>query len=186
MYNIPAVILAGGKSRRMGRDKALLPFQGYSTLSEFQYAKLKCHFADVYLSSKENKFPFRCTCIRDMDTCSSPLVALVSLFSQIKTDNIFILSVDTPLVTKEIIDRLCQVDYTRYDAVVAAHKNGTEPLCAIYNRTLLQEAKNAIEKEEHALHKLLKNATVKYVYFENSKSFTNLNYPETYEKLRFG
>jgi len=35
-----AIIFAGGKSSRMGRDKALLPFGGYDTLTEYQYRRL--------------------------------------------------------------------------------------------------------------------------------------------------
>jgi len=53
-----AIIFAGGKSSRMGRDKALLPFGGYDTLTEYQYRRLSKIFNRVYISTKNDKFNF--------------------------------------------------------------------------------------------------------------------------------
>ena len=60
-----AVIFAGGKSSRMGEDKALLPFSNYPTLTEFQHDKLSTLFDDVYISAKQNNFDFECRVIQD-------------------------------------------------------------------------------------------------------------------------
>jgi len=43
-FDIPCVILCGGKSSRMGEDKALLPFGEYSTLVQYQYERLQSVF----------------------------------------------------------------------------------------------------------------------------------------------
>jgi len=55
--DIACVILAGGKSSRMGEDKALLPF-GYSpTLTQYQLKKFQDYFKDLYISTKDkNKY----------------------------------------------------------------------------------------------------------------------------------
>ncbi|MCF6173461.1 MAG: NTP transferase domain-containing protein [Campylobacteraceae bacterium] len=63
--DICAVVLAGGKSSRMGRDKALLQFGWYDTLVEYQYRKLEAIFDKVYISSKEDKFDFDVDIIYD-------------------------------------------------------------------------------------------------------------------------
>ena len=57
--SVSAVIFAGGKSSRMGEDKSLLPFGTYTTLAEYQHAKLSKLFYKVYLSAKKNKFIFK-------------------------------------------------------------------------------------------------------------------------------
>ncbi len=93
-----AVIFAGGKSSRMGEDKALLPFANYPTLAEFQQAKLSTLFDHVYISAKANKFDFECKVIQDIYTDNSPLVGLISVFETIKAEEVFILSVDAPFV----------------------------------------------------------------------------------------
>mgnify|MGYP003441403126 FL=1 len=57
-FEIPCVILSGGKSSRMGEDKSLLPFSSSNSLIEFQFNRLKPHFKDIYISSKNDKFDF--------------------------------------------------------------------------------------------------------------------------------
>jgi len=73
IQHIPAIIFAGGKSSRMGRDKALLPFGGYQSLAQYQYNKLKTIFKDVYISTKKNKFDFEANLIYDTYQINSPL-----------------------------------------------------------------------------------------------------------------
>ncbi len=61
---LSAIILAGGKSGRMKKDKSLLPFNEYNTLAEFQYRRLSKIFSKVYISTKNNKFDFEAIYIR--------------------------------------------------------------------------------------------------------------------------
>ena len=52
LFEIPCVILSGGKSSRMGEDKSLLPFSSSNTLIQYQYERLKPYFKEIYISSK--------------------------------------------------------------------------------------------------------------------------------------
>ena len=183
-----AVILAGGKSSRMQQDKALLPFGEAKSLSEFQYRRLSKIFSKVYISSKNNKFDFDVQVIEDRYENSSPLVALVSIFETLeKVEEIFLLSVDTPFVSEMVIDVLYKNNCS-VDVVVAQSDNGLEPLCAIYHRSCLVEAKRALEENKHRLHALLEKLEVKSVKIEDESLFMNLNYPSEYEiaQKRFG
>ena len=117
-YNIPLIIFAGGKSSRMGQDKALLPFGKYKTLSEFQHKRLSKLFKKVYISAKTNKFDFEANIIEDKYKESSPLVGIISVFETLNVDKVFILSVDAPFVNKETIDKLMHSN-NRFDAVIA-------------------------------------------------------------------
>ena len=183
MYDIPAVIFAGGKSSRMGADKALLPFNAYPTLSEYQYVKLKKYFTSVYLSSKEKKFDFTCDVILDTHTLSSPLVALVSIFDTLEAETVFVLSVDAPLVGQHVIAKLFHAYDSKFDAIIAKSPNGLEPLCGIYNRSILTSAQASLDKNKHKLIKLLENAYTQTVFFEEDVAFTNLNFKHEYEAL---
>ena len=90
--SINAVIVAGGKSSRMGQDKSLLPFGTYRTLAEYQHVKLSKLFNKVYISTKEDKFDFECLVVKDIFQVSSPLVGLISIFETLQTDEVFIIS----------------------------------------------------------------------------------------------
>ena len=83
LYN-HAIIFAGGRSPRMGKDKALLPFGKQTTLTAYQYKKLKKVFRHVSISAKENKFNFDCQVIPDIYEECSPLVGLLSIFDTLK------------------------------------------------------------------------------------------------------
>ena len=185
MYNIPAVIFAGGKSSRMGQDKALLPFANTTTLSQFQYQKLDTLFQTVYLSAKTNKFDFPCQVITDNYEESSPLVGIVSLFESLEVDAVFILSVDAPLVDETVINKLYEVyrENPQVSAVIAKSPKGLEPLCGIYTREILPLAKEYLSTNNHRLTKLLDHSQIKVVHFSSNKPFTNLNTPEEYKAI---
>jgi len=182
MYNIPAIIFAGGKSSRMGRDKALLPFHNYTSLSNFQYQKLNNIFEIVYLSSKEDKFDFNCTIIKDIYRQSSPLIGIISVFETLSDNAVFILSVDAPFIDKNVIEKL----YTAYkdnptsSAIIAKSPKGIEPLCGIYTRNILSLAKEHLNTNKHKLTDLLFNSSIIIVYFDTNKPFININTPDEY------
>jgi len=181
-HTIPAVIFAGGKSSRMGQDKALLPFKAFSTLTQFQHHKLSQYFNTVYISCKANKFNFEANLILDTYKASSPLIGIVSIFETLKVDEIFILSVDTPLVDKEIFNTLVEKQESHYDATIATSPKGLEPLCGVYRRSILPYAYKQIEQNNHKLIRLLEIAKTKKVFFKEEKPFTNLNYFKEYQK----
>lgn len=175
-----AVIFAGGKSSRMGKDKALLPFGEYSTLSEYQYNRLSKIFKKVYISAKSNKFNFKVDIIEDNYETSSPLVALISIFENLDIDEVFILSVDAPFISKEIIERLYIEADSSSDIIVASSINGLEPLCGIYRRALLDLAKEFLLKDNHKLTSLIKLSNHQIVKFNSTEEFLNLNTQEDY------
>jgi molybdopterin-guanine dinucleotide biosynthesis protein A len=182
-----AVIFAGGKSSRMGRDKALLPFGGFSTLSQFQQHKLSQLFSDVYLSSKEDKFDFDAQVIKDHYKESSPLVGIISIFESLDVEEVFVLSVDAPLVDEAVIARVCSQSKEDFDvntdAIIAQSPDGLQPLCGIYRRSILTLAKRHLAQNNHRLTTLLKASSMKVVKFDSNTPFTNLNTQEEYQKL---
>jgi len=178
-----AIIFAGGKSSRMGRDKALLPFGEYSTLCEYQYQRLAKIFETVHISTKEAKFDFDAPLIYDCYPQSSPLVGLISIFETIESDECFILSVDAPFVDEQVIERLYKQSVESLaDAIIAQSPGGNQPLCGIYRRSILPYAKEFIAQENHKLNALLRRADTTFVLFEDEAPFDNLNHPHEYEK----
>lgn len=180
--SMPAIIFAGGKSSRMGKDKALLPFGSYTTLAEFQYAKLSILFQEVYISAKTNKFHFACNVIEDTQEESSPLVGIVSIFETLNVEEVFILSVDVPFVEKNIIEKILNHAQTSNDAIVAQSPSGIQPLCGLYRKSILPFARRQLENHNHKLHDLLSMADTLFVPFDEDESFTNLNHPQEYQK----
>lgn len=184
MFNLPCILFAGGKSSRMGQDKSLLPFGGYSSLAQFQYNRLSKLFSTVYISAKSReKFDFNPDVIEDPEHCDfAPTAGFVAAFEAISQQRIFVLSVDTPFVEDEIIKILIDADKPHYDAVIPKTPLGTHPMVGIYHRSLLGELKRMLNEGDHRLGKLLAFAKTHYVEFSSEDPFLNLNHPSEYEK----
>jgi len=185
MLQIPCVIFAGGKSSRMGEDKALLPFGSYETLTQYQYHRLCKIFKNVYISCKESsKFHFNANFIEDDK--SSPVFAptsgFISVFRTIKEDRFFAISVDSPFIDKKIISKLLKEDNESFDATIAKTDEGLQPMCGIYHRNLENKFIKMQEEDNHKLGFLLKNSQTHSLYFKESNSFLNMNHPNEYQK----
>ena len=181
-YNY-AIIIAGGKSSRMGRDKALLPFGGYNSLAEYQYQKLQNIFQHVALSAKQDKFDFDCKVISDKYEASSPLVGILSIFESLpKVESVFILSIDAPFVDKCVIDAIMEKESNAVDAIIAESPSGLQPLCGLYKKSILPFAQAQYKEGKHKLQDLLAKANTEIVIFEDNTLFTNLNHFEEYKK----
>ena len=183
---LPLVIVAGGKSSRMGSDKALLPFGDFKTLSEYQLHRLKPYFSNIYVSSKsKEKFDFEAFFIEDSSEYSehSPLVALLSILEHLKTP-VCILSVDTPFVTPEVFDILYQNFKEGDDAIIATSPCSSHQLCAIYAPTMVEKIRTQLSFNEHKIRLLLDQSRTKYISFDDDALFLNLNHPDEYEKAQ--
>ena len=166
----------------MGQDKSLLPFGGYDSLCEYQFQRLRKYFEKVYIGTKEQKFSFDAPIILDRYPQSSPLVGLVSIFETIEEDECFILSVDAPFVDGTVIEALYEASTDHsLDAIIASSPQGRQPLCGIYRRSIMPDAKQFLRQDKHKLNTLLNTVKSHFVYYQEEKLFGNLNHPHEYE-----
>lgn len=183
LHNTVCVVLCGGKSSRMGEDKALLPFFEKSSLAKYQYDRLKPHFKKVYISSKINKFDFleKNSLILDKNETYSPIAALESIFETINEEKIFILTVDTPLIQIETIKKIIE-NSQNYDICVAKTSR-LHNLCGLFKKQRIKPLiKKMLQDDFHKVGFLLQSLNSKEVQFEDENEFINLNQKEDYKK----
>ena len=137
-------MLAGGESRRMGRDKATLPWRG-RPLWEWQMEKLRALHPEMILLSVRSDVPWRppdVEVIVDVPPSLGPLSGLAAALAAIKTDHLLVLAVDMPFMTTENLLTLCSLA-TEGIGVVPMIDGKAEPLGAIYPKeagAVFQEA----------------------------------------------
>jgi len=185
MIDIPCIIFAGGKSSRMGEDKALLPFAGYSTLAEYQYSRLTKIFSTVYISCKDkSKFDFEANFIEDDKAyvLFAPTVGFYSIYNQLQEERFFVVSVDTPFINHKIIRKIVNVDKESNDATIAMLHDKIQPLCGIYHRSLFVKLQTMMQEQNHKLGYLLKNSNSSFVTYDDKRAFMNLNEKGEYNK----
>jgi len=180
MSEIDAVVLAGGRSRRMGRDKALLPFGGYETLAEYQYRRLSPYFERVWLSAKSDKFPFDAPLILDEGEIYSPMIALRSILGHTAAEAVFVLGVDLPFVSIDLIQKLTALYRQSHgDIIIVESPKGFQPLCAIYKTEIEEIVVSMINADEHRMGRLYEREELEVVtlFCRQETQFHNLNEP---------
>jgi molybdenum cofactor guanylyltransferase len=184
MIQTPCIIFTGGKSSRMGEDKALLPFAESPTLTQYQFDRLSKIFHSVYISCKSKQnFNFQANFIEDINKeLFAPTNGFISTFSQLNTEKFFAISVDTPFIDKQIIQTLFERDDDTYDATIATLDGKLQPLCGIYHYSLLTSFLEMEKNNNHKLGYLLKNSNTQLVSFNNQELFLNINDQEQYKK----
>lgn len=182
LKEIPCVILCGGKSSRMGEDKALLPFDKYNSLVQYQFERLKPHFKNVFLSSKVDKFDFSCDIIYDDKEISSPMIALQTILNATQDDKVFILTVDTPFVSIESMSKLYELS-NDFDITVAQTKK-IHNLCGVFDKSILEKVNEMVADDFHTIGALLKRSNTSYIPFEDENEFLNVNTPDEYKQAK--
>ena len=182
-FEITCVILSGGKSSRMGEDKSLLPFSTSKTLIQYQYDRLKPYFKNIYISSKVDKFDFlekNLLILDENKDIFSPILALDTIFKKFENQKIFIITVDTPLVSIDSISKLIDASIN-YDICIAQTEK-THNLCGVFSSNISLTIKTMIENDIHKIAYLINKNENKILKFPNNSEFLNINNKEEYEE----
>lgn len=130
--DIVGVVLAGGGSRRMGRDKAVLPWTG-TTLAHRAAAVLGEVCGEVFIAGPAALARADLEAVADLFPGCGPLAGLHAGFERAGDRAIFALACDMPFVNTELIRHLAGVAGGREEgAWVAGGEDGTQPLCGVY------------------------------------------------------
>ncbi|MFP4471893.1 MAG: NTP transferase domain-containing protein [Bacteroidales bacterium] len=134
---VTGIILAGGKSRRMGAEKGLVRFHGRPLIS-YAIEALMPHCDEILISANSTSFDhFGFRVIPDEIPGSGPMGGIWSCLKQSSNEVCVVLSCDTPLVDQAVIDKILRLN-DDFDVAVPWHRNAFyEPLCAAYHKRLL-------------------------------------------------
>jgi molybdenum cofactor guanylyltransferase len=173
--DITGFILAGGRSRRMGTDKAQIAW-GRGTFLTHAVDRMRQAASKVFIVGSAEGSPVRV--LPDVFAGSGPLAGLQAALAQTATDWNLVLAVDMPVVPAALlrfISEQCEdkvsaiVPLTsRADAATSFAANDSDnfagsseplgllqPLCAAYHRRLLPDFESALSRGEYSIHRLL-------------------------------
>ena len=142
--SVVGFVVAGGESRRMGRDKALLPWGG-ADLLDHALARLRAVASDVrILCGPEERYRDRGLPVeRDLVRGAGPLAGILTgLLAAAGRPGLF-LAVDLPHVPVALLARLVE-RAEGCDAVVPVSPRGPEPLCAVYGPRCLEPIRGRV------------------------------------------
>lgn len=187
MSEVPlnGLLLAGGQSRRMGKDKATLSYGG-KTQPERAAELLRARCAETFLSLRTDQTPpsevADLPTVRDCVSGAGPLTGILSAFAQDPDAAWLVIACDLPFLDGATLDHLlAERDSTRIaTAYRSAHDGLPEPLCAVYEPHARPTLLDFAERDVRCPRKILINTDPLLLDLLNPRALDNVNTPEDY------
>jgi len=185
-----SLVLAGGLSTRMGRDKALLTYYGEPQVRRM--ARLLDGIAPpAYVSVRKGQAVDPAfsglRLLPDQEESIGPMAGLLSAFREDPTSAWLVVAVDLPFVSERTLRSL--VEHRDPEAFATAFRNPEidqpEPVCAIYEPRIAPVLLSAAAQGRYTL-KILRDIPVRLVEPDNPRELANVNFPEDYQRAREG
>jgi molybdopterin-guanine dinucleotide biosynthesis protein A len=185
-----AFIIAGGKSSRMGQDKAFLVLEG-KTLIDHAIAQAKSIAEEVFIVGPAATFSAYGRIVKDIFPGCGPLGGIHAALRRSRSEYSLVLPLDMPLVTPEFLRFMLQKALTTQATVTVprAH-DGYQPLCAIYRSSFAELAEAALKQNRCRIDALFPADSTCIIGAEemqqngfDPRMFDNLNSPEDYERV---
>lgn len=188
---VSCVILAGGKNKRIGQEKAFLKI-GKKTIIEQQKDTLSKIFEEIIIVTNTlNSFKnIKAKVVKDIVPASGPLGGLYSGLAVSSNIHSFLIGCDMPFINLKLIKFMIK-QIGENDIVVPVSSKGIETLFAIYSINCLETIKQQIELRNLRLSDILNFHKVRYISQEEVEkidregfSFFNVNTPADYERAK--
>ncbi|NJL80545.1 MAG: molybdenum cofactor guanylyltransferase [Richelia sp. RM2_1_2] len=180
------LILAGGKSSRMGTDKALVIYQGKPILQRVYQVAAVCteqvYVLTPWAERYQNILPSNCQYLIETQPGRGPMNGLCEGLAQITADWILLLACDLPLLNIEIlqswINKLPQIP-TSTLALVPQRSQFWEPMCGFYRKEVKAELDTFLKAGKASFQELLSNIEVEALNIDEKTALMlfNCNYP---------
>ncbi len=189
---LSAVILAGGKSSRMGQDKALIAWDGIPLLQRVCQVASQC-CQQVYILTpwperyQEIVTDFNYQFLVESNPGQGPLVALAQALAELPTEWILLLACDLPLLQVEIIRDWAARLNNIPDSILATvpqQENFWQPTCGFYRREALPELEKFIQQGGRSFQTWLDQIPVDPILLDErlSNMLFNCNTPQDLKK----
>jgi molybdopterin-guanine dinucleotide biosynthesis protein A len=189
--NLTAFILAGGRSTRMGTDKAFVTLEGESLLARM-LRLCRTLSNDVLIVGDRRKFGPFASVVEDIFPGCGPLGGIHAALQASQTELNLVLAVDVPFVSPALLQWL--VARARdSNAVVTVPRalHRWQPLCAIYRRTFADVAEQALRTGRYKIDALFDEVSSNVIGEDelqsagfSTQAFRNLNTPEELANAR--
>jgi len=186
---ITGIVLAGGKSSRMGKDKSLLVYGG-KPLITYAIDALRPLCGKVIINSNHAVYDFTgCEVWPDELPVQAPMIGIYSCLKRSASKWNMVLSCDMPMVSASLIEWLW-LHKSESDMVIPVHDGACmEPLCGLYSKTTLPLLEEKILSGDYSLQRFIGQASASLleigphldVYSPNL--FLNINTEEDFSLL---
>ncbi len=179
------IILAGGKSLRMGSDKGLMCFEG-KHLVEYAIEALRPHSSKILIAANNTAYhQFGFEVVSDLHPGIGPMGGLHAGLLYSKTEHNLVLSCDMPLVNEALMGWIFS-HREGYQAVIPGKDDQQFTVCAYYHRSALQTIESEINLGLFKMKLLLNKIKVKALPLDSrfEGKLLNINKPSDFDLLK--
>jgi molybdopterin-guanine dinucleotide biosynthesis protein A len=185
--NITGIILAGGKSSRMGTEKGLIIYKNKPFVEHIIEAMSPLVDNIIIISNNKAYKIFGFRCYEDLIKNTGPLAGIYTGLRYSKTENNLIVSCDVPLINTVILQKLIDQKNDASEVIQLQSQGKNMPLIALYKKSCEVIFMEELHQNQKKLQKALKKCNVKTVIIDGSleQVTANINTPEDLELLNF-
>lgn len=184
LNSVGAIILAGGKSRRMGMDKSMLLVNGRPAI-EHILSQLEPLFEQILISANDkDKYAYLGRpIVQDKQPGAGPIMGIVSALEQAKSNINFVVACDIPVIDKPFLNKMLE-GAEKYDAVIPVSDGGhLEPLFAIYNKSLVPHMQDMLKKGTRKIIDTFPGRNIRHIKMKDTSWLINLNTSQDYKRF---
>src|SRR5882672_7995171 len=182
-------VLAGGRSRRMGSNKALLPLGG-RRLVDWAIGLIEPHVQETFVVGPPEVFPLLHVPVRpDEIRQAGPLGGILTGLRHSRFESSLVLGVDLPFLSGEILERVLAAS-RGFDMTLPRMGETLETLCAVYSKGCITHIEALLMAGDKSVHELMGRVRVNILPEEEFKDlggaamFFNINTREDYEAAK--
>ena len=173
-FGMTSIILAGGKSSRLGRSKALQVIEGKSLIQRVVDRLAILSTEIIIVTAHGEAIPcssaVRIKTVADIYSVKGSLVGIYSGLIASSSLRAVVAGCDMPFLSVGLLEYMTQISST-FDIVVPRIKDKLEPLCAVYSKSCLVPIQELLEQNELMITKFFSVVKVKYVEEDEINSF---------------
>jgi molybdopterin-guanine dinucleotide biosynthesis protein A len=186
---VSAFVLAGGKSTRMGTDKAFVEYEGHTLLARALHL-VRSVASGVWIVGSKQKFAAFAPVVEDVFLDRGPLGGIHAALLSSLTELNLMLAVDMPFVSRSFLRYLITQGRNAPDVtvVVPRSEGRRQPLCAVYRREFAGVARRVLQTGRNKIDPLFDQVQTRVIEQEDLEGagfsagiFRNLNTPEELE-----
>ena len=208
MPNLSLLILAGGKSSRMKKDKSQLPWQDSTTLTHMLTNSYVYPFERTVISAnriiesqelpdfirkktkqREHTTEYvhlgdkrRLSVVSDLYTDCGPLGGMEAAMRLYPSDCWLILAVDLPFFDFSRVPALLAADASEYDAVIPVVDGRENPLAALYKGRVYEKIRTALADGDYRVRKIYNKKAAFIDETPYAQQYLNMNTPLAYKE----
>ena len=177
-FQLTTIILAGGKSTRMGFPKGLAEINSVKMIEHVLAVSEKISTNIMIITNDDSYNYLGLPVYEDMIKECGPIGGIYTGLTHSTTDCNLVVACDMPFVSEVLVHKLLEF-FEGHDSVVPSVDNILEPLCALYHKRITLFLKQAIDKKEYSVYKALRLLAAKEIVCPaNTPTFMNINTPD--------